>query len=728
MGWVENQIADRRAADEQLLEDSFAQIAGVILDRQSAERISDRRIATEHVIDEILKYYHEKNVKPDERIKDPDDQLDQCLKKSGLMRREILLEDGWYRDSCGPVLAYTRKEGIPAALLPDLLGGYTWVDEHGARQKVSKNWKEIFREEAYCFYRPLPMRAIGIPDLLVYLKRCISLQDILLMIITALICTMSGLLIPEITRILTGPVLASGKVKVLGGAAVFLICAAVSTQLLGIAQRLASNRIEIKTSLGVQAAMMMRILSLPASFFRQYSPGEMKSRAMSVSSLCALLMGMVMSTTLSSLTSLLYVAQIFRFAAALVIPSVLIVLVNVCISAVSTVVQAGLDKKRMELSSKESGMSYAMITGIQKIRMAGAEKRMFARWLNLFSQGAQLSYNPPAFIKLNSVIFMAVSLCSNIILYFLAVQNHLSPSTYFAFMAAYGALSGAFSALSSIALSAAQIRPILEMAEPFLKAEPEVSPEREYVSDISGRIDLEHVSFRYDHDSKMILNDISLHVKPSDYIAIVGRTGCGKSTLVRLLLGFEKPESGAVFYDGRDLSALDLSSLRRRIGTVMQNGELFSGDIFSNIAIASSHLSLEEAWQAAETAGIADDIRKMPMGMSTYVSEGTGGFSGGQKQRLMIARAIASKPKLLIFDEATSALDNITQKKVTDALDAMGCTRIVIGHRLSTIRHCSRILVMDQGKIIEDGTYEELIAKNGAFAELVERQRLDRND
>lgn len=728
MGWVENQIADRRAADEQLLEDSFAQIAGVILDRQSAERISDRRIATEHVIDEILKYYHEKNVKPDERIKDPDDQLDQCLKKSGLMRREILLEDGWYRDSYGPVLAYTRKEGIPAALLPDLLGGYTWVDEHGARQKVSKNWKEIFREEAYCFYRPLPMRAIGIPDLLVYLKRCISLQDILLMVITALICTMSGLLIPEITRILTGPVLASGKVNVLGGAAVFLICAAVSTQLLGIAQRLASNRIEIKTSLGVQAAMMMRILSLPASFFRQYSPGEMKSRAMSVSSLCALLMGMVMSTTLSSLTSLLYVAQIFRFAAALVIPSVLIVLVNVCISAVSTFVQAGLDKKRMELSSKESGMSYAMITGIQKIRMAGAEKRMFARWLNLFSQGAQLSYNPPAFIKLNSVIFMAVSLCSNIILYFLAVQNHLSPSTYFAFMAAYGALSGAFSALSSIALSAAQIRPILEMAEPFLKAEPEVSPEREYVSDISGRIDLEHVSFRYDHDSKMILNDISLHVKPGDYIAIVGRTGCGKSTLVRLLLGFEKPESGAVFYDGRDLSALDLSSLRRRIGTVMQNGELFSGDIFSNIAIASSHLSLEEAWQAAETAGIADDIRKMPMGMSTYVSEGTGGFSGGQKQRLMIARAIASKPKLLIFDEATSALDNITQKKVTDALDAMGCTRIVIGHRLSTIRHCSRILVMDQGKIIEDGTYEELIAKNGAFAELVERQRLDRND
>ncbi len=194
---------------------------------------------------------------------------------------------------------------------------------------------------------------------------------------------------------------------------------------------------------------------------------------------------------------------------------------------------------------------------------------------------------------------------------------------------------------------------------------------------------------------------------------------------MRLLLGFEKPEKGAIYYDGKDLNKLDLSSLRRKIGTVMQSGGLFQGDIYSNIIISAPHLTLDDAWEAAEKAGIADDIRSMPMGMQTLISEGQGGISGGQKQRIMIARAIAPKPKILMFDEATSALDNRTQKQVSEALDAMGCTRIVIAHRLSTIRHCDRILVLDKGSIIEDGTYEELIQKGGYFAELVERQRLD---
>jgi ABC-type bacteriocin/lantibiotic exporter with double-glycine peptidase domain len=233
------------------------------------------------------------------------------------------------------------------------------------------------------------------------------------------------------------------------------------------------------------------------------------------------------------------------------------------------------------------------------------------------------------------------------------------------------------------------------------------------------------VSFRYDEDAPYILKDISLKVKPGEYVAIVGKTGCGKSTLMRLLLGFEKPETGAIYFDGKDISGLDPSSLRKKIGTVMQSSGLFQGDIYSNIVITNPELTLQEAWDAAEKAGIADDIRRMPMGMHTLISEGQGGISGGQRQRIMIARAIAPKPKLLLFDEATSALDNKSQKQVADALDQMGCTRIVIAHRLSTIRHCDRILVLDGGRIIEDGNYEELIAKNGFFADLVERQRLD---
>jgi ABC-type bacteriocin/lantibiotic exporter with double-glycine peptidase domain len=222
-----------------------------------------------------------------------------------------------------------------------------------------------------------------------------------------------------------------------------------------------------------------------------------------------------------------------------------------------------------------------------------------------------------------------------------------------------------------------------------------------------------------------VINGLNLKIREGEYVAIVGTTGCGKSTLVRLLLGFEKPDKGAVYYDGKDIASLDLHSLRRKIGTVTQDGTLFQGDIFSNIAISAPQMKLEDAWKAAELAGIADDIRAMPMGMQTMISEGTGGISGGQKQRLMIARAIAPKPRILIFDEATSALDNRTQRQVSEALDELRCTRIVIAHRLSTIKNCDRILYLEDGRFIEDGTYDELIAKGGKFADLVEHQRLD---
>ena len=236
------------------------------------------------------------------------------------------------------------------------------------------------------------------------------------------------------------------------------------------------------------------------------------------------------------------------------------------------------------------------------------------------------------------------------------------------------------------------------------------------------------MTFGYDESMPPILDDVSLKIRPGQYVAITGKTGCGKSTLMRLILGFETPKKGSVYFDGKDLQTIDLRSLRRKIGVVMQNGKLFQGDVFSNITISAPQLTMDDAWEAAEMAGMADDIRHMPMGMNTIVSEGGGGISGGQRQRLMIARAIAPRPKVLMFDEATSALDNLTQKKVSESLDGLKCTRLVIAHRLSTIKQCDRIIVLDKGKIIEDGTYDELIAKNGFFAELVERQRLDKSD
>ena len=495
--------------------------------------------------------------------------------------------------------------------------------------------------------------------------------------------------------------------------------------MLSVVRELMMQRLNTKTSQAVEASVMMRILSLPVSFFRKYSSGELSSRAGSVSSLCSMLLNNILSIGLSSLMSLLYIGQIFTFAPALVWPSVIIILATVVLSVTASLVQIGISRKQMQLSAEEAGMSYAVLNGIQKIKLSGSEKRVFARWGRLYAKTARLEYNPPVFLKVNKVLQTAISLIGTVILYYLAVATGVEGSQYYAFSAAYGRVMGAFSALAGIAISAASIRPVLEMAEPILKSEPEIAEEKEASVKVSGNIEMSHVSFRYEQNTPYILRDLSLKIKAGEYVAIVGRTGCGKSTLVRLLLGFERPESGAVYYDHHDLTSLDPRVLRRQIGVVIQNGQLFQGDIFSNITLSAPQLTLDQAWEAAETAGIADDIRAMPMGMQTIISEGQGGISGGQKQRLMIARAIAPKPRILIFDEATSALDNKTQKQVSDALDGLHCTRIVIAHRLSTIRNCDRILVMDKGVIVEEGTYNELIDKKGMFADLVARQRLD---
>ena len=720
--------------DEKLLEESFFRAAGVVMGKNSAARISDEHTVAKQAVDEILKYYRFKPVEIPKSIKDRDERLEYSLRPYGMMQRRITLGENWWKDCYGAILAYFKESGEPAALLPNDISGYYYIDRNTGR-KVAINGKtaELFESEAHCFYKPFPQKKLNIKDLIVYIKGCITLSDIIVIVISMLSVTGVGMFMPRITKALTGPVVESGKVMMLAGIAICMLCTAVTSQMLNSITTLLNSRIQTKASIGVQSAMMIRILSLPANFFRKYSAGELNSRAQSVDQLCQLMIGTFFVGGLSSLSSLLYITQIFRFAPALVVPSILIILTTVIFSTVSSVVQIRISKRQMELAAKESGLTYSMISGVQKIKLSGAEKRFFARWLSLYSDSAELTYAPPTFIKINGVITTGITLVSNIVLYYLAVSSSVSQSDYFGFTAAYGAVMAAFSTLASTALSLGRIKPVLEMSEPFLKTEPETADSRsssegssrEMVTKLNGSIELNNISFRYSENTPYILKDLTVKIKAGEYVAIVGKTGCGKSTLMRLLLGFEKPERGAVFYDGKNIARLDLGSLRRRIGSVIQSGGLFQGDIYSNIVISAPHLTLDDAWEAAEVAGIADDIRQMPMGMQTIIAEGQGGISGGQKQRLMIARAVAPKPKILMFDEATSALDNKTQKQVSEALDRMGCTRIVIAHRLSTIRHCDRILVLDGGSIVEEGSYDELIGRGGYFAELVKRQRID---
>ena len=726
MGWFTEQIRQRTESDQNVLEDSFFRMANAVMDKWSSGRLEDERLIAREALDDVLKYYHKKPPEIPDGITDPDQQLEYVLRPTGMMVREVELEENWQNDAFGPMLGYLKESGITVALIPDTVFGYRYRDPAtGRKVRVTRKTAKLFAREALCFYQPLPMKKLGIPDLLLHMKRSISHSDLILIALASLAVVLVGMIEPRVYSLVTGKIMKSRTINLMGGMLVFLLTSAFASQLISLVRSLLMERINTKTSQSVQASVMMRILSLPVSFFRKYSSGELSSRASSVNSLCSMILNNILSIGLGSLMSLLYITQIFRFAPALVWPSVLIILATIIVSVAASLVQMGVSRKKMKLAAEETGMSYAILNGVQKIRLSGSEKRVFARWGRLYAREARLEYNPPLFLKLNSVITTAISLTGTIVLYYLAVRSGVSESEYYAFSAAYGRVMGAFTALAGIAISVASIRPVLEMAEPILQAEPEVTAEKLVLDKVAGHIEMSHVTFRYDDNMPYVLNDLSLNIQPGEYVAIVGRTGCGKSTLVRLLLGFEKPEKGAIYYDRHALNNVDPRSLRKHIGVVIQNGQLFQGDIFSNITISAPQLTLEEAWEAAETAGIAQDIREMPMGMQTLISEGQGGISGGQKQRLMIARAIAPKPKILIFDEATSALDNKTQRQVSDALDRLNCTRIVIAHRLSTVRNCDRILVMDHGAIIEEGNYEELIAKGGYFAELVERQRLD---
>jgi ABC-type bacteriocin/lantibiotic exporter with double-glycine peptidase domain len=536
--------------------------------------------------------------------------------------------------------------------------------------------------------------------------------------------TLVGKLVPKLTNMLYGSVLEHRNVSVLMAIAVFMICVKVSQLTISAGSQLISSCVQTRLDLYIESAAMMRVLSMPPSFFREYSSGDLSSRMQSVSSLCSALVSAVLSSGLTSLISLLYITDIFRYTPALVLPSLVIIALTIGMSVLNLVLETSRQKKIMEQDAKTMGLSYALVNGIQKIRLAGAEKRTFAHWAGSYNRSAQLQYNPPMILKINTVINEAIRLGGTITLYAIALAGAVTLKDYMSFIAAYGMVMGAFSSLVGVIMVFARIKPVLDMASPILKTVPETKDQGQVLTSLNGNIEMNNVTFRYIKDGPKIIDNMSMKIRAGEYVAIVGPSGCGKSTLMRLLLGFEKPEQGGIFYDGRNLNKINLQSLRRRIGTVMQQGGLFNDSIYANIAISAPSLSMKEAWAAAEIACIADDIREMPMGMHTIISEGQGGISGGQKQRLMIARAIAPKPSILIFDEATSALDNIAQKKVTQALDSLNCTRIVIAHRLSTIRSCGRILYLGNGRILEEGTYEELMEKKGLFAEMVERQQI----
>lgn len=724
MDELEKQIKKRRDADDAALNDSLEGVSSVIEGKKHYFFSNDKE-KTKCVLDEILLYFHINPREIPPEIVDLPDQIDYLCRPSGLMYRHVKLDKGWYKNASGALLG-KLKTGESVALIPNFFGQYVFFNPNTQKKvHVNKKTQELLEEDAHAFYKPFPQRKIKIRDLVKYIIGTIPVITFIEIILLTLATTLVGLLTPRITKIIFSTVLESKELKLLISITVLYICIAISVLLISAMKSLVMEKVSVKMDVSVQAATMARVLSLPTSFFREYSSGEITSRAQYINSLCSTIVSTLFSTGLTSLFSLIYIGQIFIYAKELVVPALCITLATIALSLITSFAQMKISKKKAELSATLFGSTYQIISGVQKIKLSGSEKRVFARWLNQYSELAKLEYNPPKFLLFNGVISTTISLVGTFVMYWFAIQSQISVADYTAFNSAYGMLSGALMSVASIAMTASTIKPIIDMSKPIMDAIPENTGDKQIVTNITGKIELSHISFKYADNAPTVIDDLSLKIEPGQYVAIVGKTGCGKSTLMRLLLGFETPQKGAVYYDDKDISTLDLQSLRRKIGAVTQNGKLFQGDIYSNIIISAPYLSVDDAWKAAEIADIKKDIEEMPMGMHTIISEGSGGISGGQKQRLMIARAVAPSPKILMFDEATSALDNITQKKVSNALDHLECTRIVIAHRLSTIKQCDRIIVIDDGHIVEDGTYKELIDKKGFFAELVERQRLE---
>ena len=724
MGWQDEQIRLRKLNDDQVFNESLMQAAGAVLSNRKAP-IRDDRVVTGTVLEKILRYYHLNWQEIPEEIDSLEERMEYVMHPQGMMYRNVELTPGWHKNAAGAYLAFRKEDRSPVALIPSGLSGYRCYDASaGTSYRITSATEKKISRDAFCFYRPFPQTKLSIPLLAKYIIESLRLSDFISIALISFLAILVGMLIPRLTKLLFGAVLNTGNVSVLTAIAVFMVCASASRFIISTARDLITSRIETFLQMNIESAAMMRVLTLPPSFFHEYSSGEMSSRMQSINQLCSALVNAVLSTGLTSIFSLMYITQIFSFTPALVVPAIIIILLTVGFSTLTVLLETRRQKKVLEEDAKTTGLAFAIVSGIQKLRLAGAEKRGFSRWAAQYTKLAQLMYDPPLFLKVTGVISLAIDLFGTIALYSISISSSIAIDDYMAFNSAYAMVMGAFASLASLAIIFSRIKPVLNLAQPILDAQPETEGNRKVITELRGNIQLDDVTFRYEKNAPPIIKDLSMKIKKGEYVAVVGPSGCGKSTLMRLLLGFEKPETGGIFYDMKNIDQIDIKSLRRHIGCVMQDGGLFNDSIYANIALSAPTLTIEEAWEAAEAASIADDIRAMPMGMHTMISEGQGGISGGQKQRIMIARAIAPKPSVLIFDEATSALDNITQKKVTESLDALHCTRIVIAHRLSTIKSCDRILYMDHGKILEEGTYDELMEKNGLFADMVSRQQV----
>lgn len=660
---------------------------------------------------------------PEEILQRSGNPMEDIARASKIRCRRINLEGEWWREDCGPLVGYLGN-GDPVALLPVSARAYVIHNpSEGTAVKADQSSASLLKGYAYMLYPSLPVKKLDVKDLLKFMGARAPKKDLAAMLLMGILGGLLGVLNPVVNGMVFDTVIPEGQKGQLLQVVILLFSVSASILLFQLVRAFAMLRIESKLDTSVQAAVWDRLLSLPAPFFRNYTVGELANRAMGINQIRKKLSGMAVNTVLSSIFSIFSLILLFSYSVRIALFAVLLTVLSMAVTLAAGWIQLKSESELLEITNKISGQVLQFLGGIAKLRTAGAENRAFYQWSKSYAGQNRLYFRKQSIENVLTTFNASFSVLNMMVIFFLvAADSGMSMGGFIAFNSAYIGFQTGFLALSAVILEINIIVPMYKNTKPILEALPEYDETRIDPGDLDGSIEVRHVTFRYNKDAPAVLNDISLKINAGEYVAVVGTSGCGKSTLLRLLLGFEKPETGRIYFSGHDLESIDIRSVRRQLGVVLQNGRLLSGDIFTNIVGSSSTLTINDAWDAARMSGLEEDIKRMPMGMHTVISEGASTISGGQKQRIMIARAIVKKPKILFFDEATSALDNRTQAIVSQSLDRLKSTRVVIAHRLSTVMKCDRIIVMNKGTIAEEGSYNELMELKGLFYQLAKRQ------
>ena len=667
------------------------------------------------------------------RQTESDVQIRDIARASGLRVRNVLLQDRWWHKDSGPMLGFLEDKRHPVALLRSQSGAYYIVDPRaGSKVRVDEESVQGLSVDARMFAESLPTDVSRLWQIPRWAAGEVW-AEISFVILLALLITLLGMLVPQATAALVDVAIPEANLRMLLEIGLGLCAAVFGIAVLSVAQGIATVRFSIWVNAKAQSAIFCHVLLLTAPFFRRFTDGDLLDRLMAISEVSQEFNSTSIRSLLVGLTASLNLGLLFYYdpqLATVVLGLGLVVLLFTVLGFVSI---HKYQKVLLDLQGSFKGFVFEVTSAVGKIRLAGAGDRILGLWLKRYARQVSLKLRVQQIEDSVDTLNYSVPLAGLILVYAVGGQSligstaqasGLSLGIFLAFTTAMTTFLLGLTSLSTTALELLDMLAKFERIKPIIAAEKEIRVDAIDPGPLEGRVTLQDVSFGYDPKGPAILENLNIDIRSGEFLALVGPSGCGKSTIFRLLVGFERPDAGRVLFDGQDLTQLDLGAVRSQLGCVLQSAEVSAGSMVENIA-GSSRVGIDEIWRAAEDAGLAEDIEQMPMGIHTMISEGGGNISGGQKQRLLIARALVKNPRILLLDEATSALDNNTQATVTASLKRRNVTRIAIAHRLSTIQDADRIIVLKSGEVSESGTFESLMEKSGLFASMMSKQQAD---